>query len=98
MAACLHFLELNIFPNASHLKPPDRFLNGPSPANKIITNPPTTAKSEVMCNTVFHGNSNCLFFNKCGKAVPSINAHNKKPSAVPNPFSYQSAAIFMPTG
>src|SRR6478735_7879723 len=97
-ADCLHFFELNIFPKASHLKLPELFLYGPSPTNNNIIIPPKTAIAEVMCKTDLQGNSKSRFFSKCGKAVPSTSAPNKKPSALPNPFSYQSAAIFIPTG
>ena len=63
-----------------------------------MSKPPVKANKEVKYKTDFQGRSKSRFLSKCGKAVPNTNAPTKNPNALPNPFSYQSAAIFMPTG
>jgi len=97
-AADLKFLCLKIEIIALGLNLVPEVIYGPSGTNENIRIPPAKDIAETKKSTCSHGNEPPILLIKWGKAVPNTKAPTSSPIALPNPFLYQPAAIFIPIG
>ena len=97
-AAARKSFDLKTCGKTRRLKPVPLEINGPSGTSKNIDKPPKTAIMETVTITTIQFKSPPILFSQWGNAVPKTKAPTKKPMALPKPFWYQPAAIFIPIG